>query len=205
MYMPGAGVLPVAFHKGKLYFLMGKENPMEDTSKGFSDFGGGIDKREGTFEAALREASEELSGFLGTSNQILSHIKKHGGFYKIERPDIHDPTKTGYTLHIIHMDYDPMLPVYYNNNHTFLWQRMNKKMLNASKLFEKIEIQWVCEDDLKRRMREYRSFFRETVTHIMAKLPEIRKFIKRCTNRCKSTIARKSIKPRNRTMRGGQR
>lgn len=203
--MPGAGVLPVAFHKGKLYFLMGKENPMEDTSKGFSDFGGGIDRREGTFDAALREASEELSGFLGPPKQILSHVKKHGGFYKIERPDKHDPTKTGYTVHIIHMDYDPMLPFYYNNNHAFLWKRMNQKLLNASKLFEKIEIQWVCEDDLKRKMPDYRSFFRDTAIHIMAELPKIRTFIKRCAKKCKSTTVRKPSRKHNRTMRGGQR
>jgi hypothetical protein len=203
--MPGAGVLPVALHKGKLYFLMGKENPMEDTAKGFSDFGGGIDKKEGVFEAALREASEELSGFLGPPNQILSHVNKHGGFYKIERPDIHDPKKTGYTIYIIHIDYDPMLPFYYNNNHVFLWKRMNKKMLNASKLFEKIEIQWICEDALKRRMPDYRPFFRETASHMIDELPEIRAFIKRCTKKCKTTTARRPIKTRNRTIRGGQR
>jgi len=201
--MPGAGVLPVAFHKGKLYFLVGKENPMEDTAKGFSDFGGRIDKKEGVFEAALREASEELSGFLGPPSQILSHVKKHGGFYKIERPDRDDPTKTGYTVHIIHLDYDPMLPVYYNNNHAFLWKRMNQKMLNVSKLFEKIEIQWVCEDDLKSKMRDYRHFFRETVDHMIDELPKIRAFIKKCNKKCKNTTFRKSSKKRNRTIKGG--
>lgn len=203
--MPGAGVLPVAFHKGKLYFLMGKENPMEDTAKGFSDFGGGINQGEHVFEAALREASEELTGFLGTYTQIHSHIRKHGGFYKIERPDTDNPSRVGYTVHIIHIDYDPMLPVYYNNNHAFLWKRMNKKMLNASKLFEKIEIQWVREDNLKRKMPDYRPFFRDTATHIIDELPKIRAFIKRCAKKCKNTTFRKPIKRRNRTIRGGQR
>jgi hypothetical protein len=103
------------------------------------------------------------------------------------------------------MDYDPMLPFYYNNNHTFLWKRMNQKMLNASKLFEKIEIQWVCEDDLKHKMPYYRSFFRKTAIHIMSELPKIKAFIKRCAKKCKNTTARKQSIKHNRTIRGGQR
>jgi hypothetical protein len=203
--MPGAGVLPVALHKGKLYFLLGKENPMEDTAKGFSDFGGGIDRGESVFSSALREASEELSGFLGPPSQILSHIEKHGGFYKIEVPHIHDPSKVGYSLHIIHIDYDPMLPFYYNNNHHFLWKRMNKRLLNASKLFEKIEIKWICEDNLKRHMPDYRSFFKNTMTHIWRELPKIKAFIRKCAKKCKTTKNRNPIKKYNRTIRGGQR
>ena len=203
--MPGAGILPVTLHKGKLYFLMGKENPMEDTAKGFSDFGGGMNKGEDVFESALRETSEELSGFLGPPSQILSHIQKHGGFYKIEMPDYKDPSSVGYTIHIIHMDYDPMLPTYYNNNHRFLWKRMNKKMLNSSKLFEKIEIEWICEDDLMKRMRDYREFFRNSAEKIKDELPKIRAFIKRCNKKCKSKTYKTQIRKRNRTYRGGQR
>ena len=40
----GAGILPTTIHNNKLYFLFGKENPLEDSSKGWSDFGGGIEK-----------------------------------------------------------------------------------------------------------------------------------------------------------------
>jgi hypothetical protein len=190
----GSGILPVALHKGKLYFLMGKENPMEDTAKGWSDFGGGLEG-ESVFASAVRECAEETSGFFGSAKDLHRHIKKHGGFYKIEKPH--------YTLHIIHIDYDPMLPVYYNNNHAFLWKRMNQKMLNASKLFEKIEIEWICEDDLKSRMRDYRHFFRETVDRILHELPKIRTFIKKCNKKCKTRTNRKSSRKHNRTIRGG--
>ena len=37
----GAGILPTTIHKGKLYFLFGKEGKHEDSAPGFSDFGGG--------------------------------------------------------------------------------------------------------------------------------------------------------------------
>jgi len=188
--MPGASILPVALHKGKLYFLLGKENPMETYEKGFSDFGGGIEKGESTLEAALREGSEELSGFLGTTQNIKSHIKKHGGTYKLAIPIYNNP-KSVYTVHIIHHDFDPLLPMYYNKNHQFLWNRMNKKTLNDSKLFEKIEIEWFCEDDLQKRMREYRPFYRDVIKNIIQELPHIKHFIKRCNKKCRKTSKRR--------------
>ena len=198
----GSGILPVALHQGKLYFLMGKENPMEDTAKGWSDFGGGFEG-ESAFVSAIREGSEETSGFFGSAKDLRAHIKKHGGTYKMIKPYDSHPTQPYYITYLIHIDYDPMLPVYYNNNHAFLWKRMNKKMLNASKLFEKIEIQWICEDDLKYKMRDYRHFFRETVDRIIDELPKIRSFIKKCDKKCKTRTNRKSSKKRNRTIRGG--
>lgn len=35
--MVAGSILPITLHEGKLYFLFGKENPMEDSAKGFSD------------------------------------------------------------------------------------------------------------------------------------------------------------------------
>ena len=38
--MVAGSILPIALNeKGELCFLFGKENPMEDSAKGFSDFG----------------------------------------------------------------------------------------------------------------------------------------------------------------------
>ena len=79
--MPGSSILPVAIHNNKLYFLFGKENSLEESAPGFSDFGGGIEKGETPFETALREGGEELTGFIGTPTQIKQHIKKTGGTY----------------------------------------------------------------------------------------------------------------------------
>jgi hypothetical protein len=212
--MPGSSILPVALHNGKLYFLFGKENPMEDSARGFSDFGGGVDAGESLFEAAMREGSEELTGFLGNPNQLKSHIKKNGGTYKIVNVDPEDPERV-YTIHVFQFDYDPLLPEYYNRNHQFLWNRMNKRDLNSSKLFEKIEIDWFCETELKRRMSEYRPFYRKMVRRLIAELPEIRKFLAKCIGKSRRRGKNRSVartkdnrspsKRRNRTIRGGKR
>ncbi len=61
--MVAGSILPISFNtKGELCFLFGKENPMEDSAKGFSDFGGRLENNETPFQGALREGSEELTG-----------------------------------------------------------------------------------------------------------------------------------------------
>ena len=192
----GSGILPVALHQGKLYFLLGKENPMESTAKGWSDFGGGLEG-DSVYESALRECAEETTGFFGSASELRAHIKKSGGTYPLIKPE--------YITYLIHTDYDPMLPVYYNKNHAFLWKRMNQQMLNASKLFEKIEIEWICEDDLKKRMRDYRHFFRDTVDIVLDELPKIRHFLKTCVKKRKGRTHRNLPTKYNRTIRKGGR
>ena len=120
--MVAGSILPISIHKGKLFFLFGKENSMEDSSKGFSDFGGGCENNEQPFETALREGGEELTGFLGDGKNVRKLIKQNGGTYKITHNDYH--------VHIFRVDYDENLPKYYNANHKFLWERMNKKILD---------------------------------------------------------------------------
>jgi len=51
--MPGAGILPIAVYKNKLYFLFGKENKYNDTP-GWCDFGGGMERGETVIETSLR-------------------------------------------------------------------------------------------------------------------------------------------------------
>ena len=195
--MPGSSILPVAIHNNKLYFLFGKENALEDSAPGFSDFGGGIEKDETPFETAIREGSEELTGFLGTPAKIKQHIKKSGGTYAFTHTNAKNSAQN-YTVHIIKYPYDPSLPTYYNNTHHFLWDRMNHQVLNSTKLFEKIEIEWFSEDELKNRMSEYRLFYREVVETLLQKMKEIRKFI---TNKPKQTRAVKKIRTKSKTER----
>jgi hypothetical protein len=73
------------------------------------------------------------------------------------------------------MDYDENLPKYYNNNHRFLWRQMNKNVLNESKLFEKIEIEWFTPKMMRERRDEFRPFYREIVDAILKKEPLLRK------------------------------
>lgn len=158
--MVAGSILPVALNeKGELCFLFGKENPMEDSAKGYSDFGGRLEKGETPYEGALREGSEELTGFLGNKKQLRKLIKKNGGFYPI--------TIGTYHIHVFHMDYDEKLPLYYNNNHRFLWNNMNKKILNDSKYFEKIEINWFSVSQIKSRRSEFRNFYRDILDEIV--------------------------------------
>jgi ADP-ribose pyrophosphatase YjhB (NUDIX family) len=175
--MVAGSILPVAIKKNKLYFLFGKENPMEDSAKGWSDFGGRCENNETPREAALREGSEELTGFLGNPSQIKKLMEKNGEPYVISHNNYH--------VHIFLMDYDENLPMYYNNNHSFLWNNMDNKVLNDSKLFEKIEIDWFSVKDLTVRREEFRGFYRDIVDIMKKQIQNIMKFIKQSHNKTK--------------------
>ena len=166
--MVAGSILPVTIHKNQLYFLFGKENPMEDSAKGWSDFGGGVEHGETPYTTAIREGAEELSGFLGSPTDIETRLKN--GFYKVMCNDYH--------IHLFFLPYDEKLPFYYNKNHHFLWEKIDKNVLNDSKCFEKIEIDWFSIEDIKRRKKEFRSFYREIVDSVLENLPQIRQFIK---------------------------
>ena len=56
---------------------------------------------------------------------------------------------------------------YYNNNHAYLWQRMNKRMLNNTKMFEKIEIQWFSLSQLRKKRNSFRNFYRKIVDMLL--------------------------------------
>ena len=166
--MVGSSILPVSLYKGKLYFLFGKENELEKSAHGFSDFGGGIESGESAFDTACREGAEELTGFFG--GNIRKFIRDRGGYIRLG-----DPKK--YVIHIVRVDYDPNLPVYYNNNHHFLWNRMDKHMLSKTKLFEKIEIKWFTVDEIKKKIGEFRHFYQDILKeHILSNIHKIKQF-----------------------------
>jgi hypothetical protein len=168
--MVGSSILPACFYKGELYFLFGKENSLADTP-GWSDFGGGVDPGESIFKTATREGGEELTGFLGDAKQIASLLKRS---YKMQYKTYH--------IHLFNLPYNADLVRYYNNNHRFLWERMNKKYLTNTKLFEKIEIRWFSVSEMKRRRNEFRNFYRNVVDLILKEEPNIRRFLSRRTS-----------------------
>lgn len=170
----GASILPVTIHKGKLYFLFGKERAI-DENPGWSDFGGGTDNNESYLQTAIREGGEELTGFLGSDTDIKQLLQKHGTY------DV-DYKSTGYGIfrvHIFPMVYDEFLPHYYNNNQRFLQKRLNPKIIRDSKIFEKAEIRWICIDDFAKMKKEFRSFYQNIVDLILNKKTEINNFIRR--------------------------
>jgi len=181
--MVGSSILPACFYKGAIYFLFGKENALADTP-GWSDFGGGVEAGEDIFDAALREGGEEMTGFLGGEKELRALIEKNGGVYK--------KTVETYNAHIFNYPYDPNLPVYYNNNHRFLWNKMDKKMLNDTKLFEKIEVAWFSIEDMKKRRGEFRNFYQNIVDEIIKDQTKIRQFLTKGNKSGKKTRRRQS-------------
>ena len=185
--MVASSILPVAIHKNKLFFLFGKENEMEDSAKGFSDFGGGVDGTESIIETAYREGAEELCGFLGEPSQIKELIQKNGGTFDIT---FGEPSRP-YHIHIFSMDYDENLPKYYKNHYQFIWNRMDKQLLNDTKFFEKQEIRWFSTNQMKSQIKEFRPFYQEFIRGILLKEKEIRTFIQKVRTR-KSPRTRKN-------------
>jgi hypothetical protein len=97
----GAGVLPIAIHDGKIYFLFSREEINKKKDGGlWSDFGGRKDKLENYKQTAIRECYEEANGILGTKNKI-SKLVKH---------TIDSITLDGYKTHIVVIRYNKLLP-----------------------------------------------------------------------------------------------
>ena len=169
----GGSILPVTIHNNKIYFLFGKERDI-DENPGWSDFGGGTDKGETFIQTAVREGGEELTGFLGTGNNLKKMLQKYGT-YNI---DYKSQGYSTYRCHIFPMDYEPMLPHYYNNNQLFLQKHLDAKIIKNTKIFEKTQIKWFSFDDIKRHHNEFRSFYKNIVQLIIDNKSAIEKFVR---------------------------
>ena len=169
----GAGILPTTIHNNKLYFLFGKENKYADTP-GWSDFGGGTDNNESPLHTAMREGTEELTGFLGMEKDIQKLLKRKGTYNLKMNPKGHST----YTMHIFPMEYDEKLPFYYNNNQRFIQRKVDPNIIKESKIFEKGEIQWICIDKIPKMRKQFRSYFQEMSDNIYSKKDDIEAFIR---------------------------
>jgi hypothetical protein len=169
----GGSILPATIYNNKVYLLFGKERSI-DTNPGWSDFGGGTEKGESFFSTAIREGSEELTGFLGDQNDIRKLLKKYGTF----NIDYNSEGHTTYRAHIFPMEYDDMLVKYYNNNQRFLQKKLDPNIISSTTIFEKTEIKWFSFDDIKKQKSKFRTFYQNIVQHILDKEDEIQHFIK---------------------------
>ena len=91
------------------------------------------------------------------------------------------------------LEYDENLPKYYNQNHKFLWERMDHKVLSDTKLFEKIEINWFSVEDMKKHKKEFRKFYQEIVDKFLEDKENIYNFAIKKTN-----------KPHNKTIKSSR-
>ena len=169
----GGSILPVTLHNGKVYFLFGKERDI-DENPGWSDFGGGTDNGETFIQTAIREGGEELTGFLGSDCDIRKMLNKYGT-YNI---DYKSEGYSTYRCHIFPMEYDHLLPHYYNNNQRFLKKHLDPKIIRDTKIFEKTEIKWFSFDDIKKQHDEFRSFYKNIVHLILGNKSDIEGFIR---------------------------
>ena len=169
----GGSILPATVYKNKVYLLFGKERDI-DENPGWSDFGGGTEKGESFLSTAIREGSEELTGFLGDSNDIKKLLTKYGT-YNI---DYDSAGHTTYRAHIFPMEYDDMLVQYYNNNQKFLQKKLDPEVIEKTKIFEKTQIKWFSFDEMKTRKKDFRSFYQNIVQLILNNQGEIESFIR---------------------------
>jgi hypothetical protein len=98
-------------------------------------------------------------------------------------------------VHIFYLKYDDNLVKYYNQNHVFLWDKMDTNYLSKTKLFEKIEIKWFSTKEMRERRNDFREFYREIVDRFLSDehLPKIKAFIKK-------RISKKSIRKTKRQL-----
>jgi hypothetical protein len=168
----GGSILPITIINGKVYLLFGKERD-NDENPGWSDFGGGTDKGESFIQTASREGQEEMTGFLGSDKDVKKLLSKYGTF----NIDFDSEGHTTYRAHIFPLEYDPSLPIYYNNNQQFLQKKLDPAIIRDSKIFEKTQIKWFPLESLKSHRSEFRNFYRNIIDLIIENKEEIQKFV----------------------------
>jgi 8-oxo-dGTP pyrophosphatase MutT (NUDIX family) len=182
----GASILPITVHNGKILLLFGKERDI-DENPGWSDFGGGTDKGESFLETAIREGGEEMTGFLGSSEDIKRFLKRFGTFNLDFKSDNGYGT---YRCHIFPMEYDEYLPHYYNNNQRFLQKRLPASIIRDTKIFEKTQIKWFDINELAKRRSEFRGFYRNIIDLIVENKTELEQFARKCNVKKKGSKTR---------------
>jgi len=170
----GGSILPATVHNNKVYLLFGKERDI-DENPGWSDFGGGTEKGETFIETACREGSEELTGYLGDVNDIKKLLNKFGTI----NIDYNSQGHTTYRSHIFPMNYDNLLPYYFNNNQLFLQKKLDPKVIRDTKIFEKTQIKWFSLDEIKKNRKQFRSFYQNIIDLILADRTNIESFVRR--------------------------
>lgn len=149
----GAGILPVTLYRGCIYLLLGQER--HDLL--WSDFGGSTEiknnKREYPFITAIREGGEELNGILGVNKQLEFLVKNNQ--LTIIKDDNGD-----YVTILFRMHYSNDLIKEFDKSNIFAETYLKDKVVERHNgLFEKVKIEWIKLDDLKKE--KYRNKMRQ--------------------------------------------
>jgi 8-oxo-dGTP pyrophosphatase MutT (NUDIX family) len=159
----GGGLLPIAIHNSKLYFLLGREI----SDKKWSDFGGGREKGETNYQTALREGAEELNGFLGSNMKSLVSKNKIMTLQTLNKC---------YVSYLFTIDYSSMLPIYFNNHHKFVEKHFAEVVTNTRNgYYEKDKIEWFTIDELKEllKKKQLRWFYEGIIKQVIANEKEL--------------------------------
>jgi hypothetical protein len=153
----GAGIVPVAIFKGSLFFLFGKES----YDNKWGEFGGSSENNEDKFSTAIREGYEELDGFFGTEQQLKKKVTENLILSITDLKDKHESF-------VFKSNYDENLPLYFNNHHKFIKDKLPQNLFEKKNgLFEKSEIKWFGKDDLIKRKKNFRNFYKPTVEYLI--------------------------------------
>lgn len=153
----GAGILPMAFNGVCVVFLLGKEQNNE-----WSDFGGtSLNDREPTFNTALREGYEELSGLLGSQDELKKQIINN-----YVGPYVGCSNSKKYTTYIFKIDYDETLVKHFNRNYNFVKNTTPFIISdNNNGLYEKKEIAWFTKEEIYKL--KLRPFYKKIIYRII--------------------------------------
>jgi hypothetical protein len=169
--MTGAGILPVAIHKKKLYFLFGRENKYNDTP-GWSDFGGGVESGETILETNLREIEEESCGFI-SKEEIIESIHLNGS---ISYTMFSNGKK--YVTTIVKIPYDEKLPIYFNKCRSTIEKHVSPKIIKTNVIFEKDKLKWFTLEEMYNDVHIFRHFYQSMIQKLIQNYKEIERFAK---------------------------
>ena len=99
------------------------------------------------------------------------------------------------------MIYDEKLPFYYNNNQQFLQKRLDQKIIRDTKIFEKTQIKWFSFDEIKKDMKQFRSFYQNIVHLILGNKSAIEGFVNKSFKKTKLKNSVKRTFKRNKTLK----
>lgn len=155
----GAGILPLASYKGKLYFLFSRESKSikyKDSGL-WSDFGGGAEKGEGFFETAIREGWEESMGIMGNKKDITQILRN----YTVETIELN-----GYKTYVIMMTYSKDIIHIFDKYYKDALKKHSDK-IGKNGLYEKDKIKWVELNDLKKNIKMFRPFYKKFIYELI--------------------------------------
>jgi hypothetical protein len=154
----GAGILPIADHKGEIYIMLGRETAdvkLKDSKK-WSDFGGGAEFFESDEECAAREGYEETMGMFGNQGKLLLHIKE----YRIMKINLEN-----YTSYVLEVPYDKTLPNRFESVYKCVKRERKSLIKEKNGFFEKDRVKWIALKKFKneKRYRSIRPFYRAVI------------------------------------------